>query len=102
MRLLLAVSILLALVAIPIVAASDAVFTSMTQASAPTQEDLDRAARTYRITVYNTFRRDRAEFDRRNATWRAIEAKWKAGGERSDELPKLLACLVMSTVVIGF
>jgi hypothetical protein len=97
MRLLLAVCISFALFALPLVAASDAVDSTAKNASGPTQDDLDRAARTYRITVYNTFRRDRAEFDRRNATWRAIEAKWKADGSRPDELPALVAWLERAT-----
>jgi hypothetical protein len=97
MRLLLAVCISFALFALPLVAASDAVEPTAENAPRSTQEDLDRAARTYRITVYNTFRRDRAEFERRNATWRAIEAKWKVDGSRADELPALVAWLERAT-----
>jgi hypothetical protein len=51
----------------------------------PTQIDYDvqRAARNYRIQVYNTFRLNRAEYDRRQATgWQLLDA-WKNSG-RND------------------
>ncbi len=51
----------------------------------PTQIDYDvqRAARNYRIQVYNTFRLNRAEYDRRQATgWQLLDV-WKNSG-RND------------------
>jgi hypothetical protein len=48
------------------------------------------AARNYRIQVYDTFRLDRAEYDRRRAEWTRIETAWQEAGRPEAEQPKLV------------
>lgn len=51
---------------------------------------LEDAARDYRIRVYETFRLDRPEFDRRRAEWRQLEQSWEAAGKPDRDVPALL------------
>lgn len=54
---------------------------------------VDYLARDYRIAVYQAFRTDRTEFDRRLAAWGLVYRAWQDGGERDDERPKLIRWL---------
>jgi hypothetical protein len=58
---------------------------------------LEDAARDYRIQVYETFRLDRPEFDRRRAEWRQLEQSWEAAGRLDREMPALLDWLAEAT-----
>jgi hypothetical protein len=58
---------------------------------------LEDAARDYRIEVYDTFRLDRPEFDRRRAEWRQLEQSWEAAGKSDRDVPTLLDWLAEAT-----
>lgn len=105
MRLPLALSIAVGLLAAPLLAAHWAApqdRTTTEESSTPertttTRDDLERAARDFRIAVYRNFRRNRPEFDRRNAVWRDIHAQWQRDGEPDDDLPALVDWLRRAT-----
>lgn len=97
MRLLWAIFAALALVALPLVAAPGADGRERAESTPPARDDLERAARDYRIAVYNTFRQNRPEFERRNAAWRKLLADWKANGAKAEHLPQLRAWLDTAT-----
>ncbi len=99
MRLPLAFTAALVLLAVPLVAAhranpSDAVVND----HSAERDDLERAARDYRIAVYRGFRQNRAEFDRRNAVWRDMYARWKRDGENDAESAMLVDWLRQATI----
>ncbi|MEX0937894.1 MAG: hypothetical protein WDZ59_08525 [Pirellulales bacterium] len=52
--------------------------------------EIERLAREYRIQVYNSFRADRPEYDRRRQAWEDVHAKWRDAGAK-DEHVALLA-----------
>ena len=58
---------------------------------------LEDAARDYRIRVYETFRLDRPEFDRRRAEWRQLEQSWEDSGKPDRDVPALLDWLAEAT-----
>lgn len=91
MRLLWAIFAAPALVALPLVAAPGNDGLPRGSASRSARDDLERAARDYRIAVYATFRQNRPEFERRTAAGRDVLAGWKADGEREEKLPEMLA-----------
>lgn len=105
MRLPLALSIAVGLLAVPLLAAhwaapqggTEAATSSTTAQATATRDDLERAARDFRIAVYRNFRRNRPEFDRRNAVWKDIHAQWQRDGEPDDELPVLVDWLRRAT-----
>jgi hypothetical protein len=61
------------------------------------RSSLEDAARDYRIQVYETFRLDRPEFDRRRAEWRQLEQSWEAAGKPDRDMPALLDWLAEAT-----
>jgi hypothetical protein len=61
------------------------------------RSSLEDAARDYRIQVYETFRSDRPEFDRRRAEWRQLEQSWEAAGKPDRDMPALLDWLSDAT-----
>jgi hypothetical protein len=65
--------------------------------SRPQEEQLERAARAYRIQVYDTFHLDRAEYDQRRAEWTRLEAAWQTAGKPNRDLPALLNWLAAAT-----
>ncbi|MEX2188655.1 MAG: hypothetical protein WD875_17740 [Pirellulales bacterium] len=99
MRLPLAFTAALVLLAVPLVQAhrADPPDATVTRDSL-SRDDLDRAARDYRIAVYRSFRQNRAEFDRRNAIWRSIHAQWQRDGEQDGEVAMLVDWLRQATV----
>jgi hypothetical protein len=56
-----------------------------------TEQDLENAARHYRIGVYQTFREQRGEFDRRNAELAQRVGAWQRAGKPAGELDALVA-----------
>ena len=58
----------------------------------PTQQDyaVESAARLYRIQVYNTFRQNRAEYDRRQAAGRRALEEWKELGRNNQQGDELI------------
>ncbi|HEV2972837.1 MAG TPA: hypothetical protein VGY55_22915 [Pirellulales bacterium] len=63
----------------------------------PQEEQLEKAARAYRIQVYDTFHLDRAEYDRRRAEWTRLEAAWQTAGKPDRELPAIVSWLATAT-----
>lgn len=51
---------------------------------------LERAARDFRIQTYETFRKDRAEYDRRQAAGADLERAWKEAGSNPDDRDTLV------------
>lgn len=51
---------------------------------------IDRLARDYRIAVYNTFRRQRGEFERRRAAASELVRGWKQNGRPADQAARLI------------
>ena len=51
---------------------------------------LEKAARDYRIQTYETFHKDRAEYDRRQAEAASVQKAWTDAGENDEEQPKLI------------
>jgi hypothetical protein len=47
--------------------------------------DLERIVRQYRIAVYQSFRNDRAAFDKRSEAGRTVLAAWRAAGARNED-----------------
>ena len=60
-------------------------------------ESVEEAARAYRIQVYQTFRLDREEFDRRRAEWRRLEEAWYAAGKPDSDAALLVDWLEEAT-----
>jgi hypothetical protein len=58
---------------------------------------LEKAARDYRIQTYETFRNDRAEYNRRQAEAVRIQAAWADAGSNREEQPKLIAWFEQAT-----
>jgi hypothetical protein len=58
---------------------------------------LERAARDYRIQIYETFHKDRAEYDRRQAEAARIQQAWTEAGSNEEEQPKLIRWLDQAT-----
>ncbi|HJS08061.1 MAG TPA: hypothetical protein VJ809_10395 [Pirellulales bacterium] len=58
---------------------------------------LEAAARRYRVQVYETYRLDRAEFDRRRAAGDAVQARWREAGGRKEDLSAVLEWLRHAT-----
>ena len=58
---------------------------------------VEHLARIYRIRVYDTFRQQRAEHDRRRAAWDRVLAAWKAAGSPSHQRHQLIAWLETAT-----
>ena len=52
-----------------------------------------RLSRAYRMQVYQTYRDQRTQFDRRQNAWRDVEAAWIAGGGWPEEQPRLIEWL---------
>jgi hypothetical protein len=99
-RLRLVICAALAPLSLPLLAAPDAAAPRAraeapveTSGEAPPTPELERAARDYRISVYRAFRLDRAEFNRRNAVWQELYAKWKAAGQPAGDAALLVAWL---------
>ena len=63
----------------------------------PAEESLHNAARLYRIQVYDTFRLDRSEFNRRRADWIRLANSWEAAGKPNRDVPALLHWLEIAT-----
>jgi hypothetical protein len=63
----------------------------------PEDESLQDAARLYRIQVYNTFRLDRPEFDRRHEQWVRLSVAWEEADKPKRDLPALLHWLEVAT-----
>ena len=63
----------------------------------PAEESLQNAARLYRIQVYDTFRLDRSEFNRRRADWIRLANSWEAAGKPNRDVPALLHWLEIAT-----
>ena len=59
--------------------------------------DIEHKARVYRIQVYQTFLRQRAELERRRAAWDEVLNSWKASGSPADECHKLIDWLWTAT-----
>jgi hypothetical protein len=58
---------------------------------------LEAAARQYRVTVYQTYRLDRAEFDRRRAAVDQVHASWREAGGHPEDLSAVLGWLREAT-----
>src|SRR4051812_10671633 len=56
----------------------------------PHDSPLEAAARRFRIQIYDTYRLDRAEFDRRRAAWTTVESKFREAGSRPHDHAMLL------------
>ena len=54
------------------------------------KQRLERAARYYRISAYDQYRSQRAEYERRQAAWNQIEQAWQDAGARPDDLTLLV------------
>ncbi len=52
--------------------------------------------RRYRIAVYEAFRKERREYDRRIEAWRRVERGWESAGRPAHEQSKLMAWLAES------
>jgi hypothetical protein len=63
----------------------------------PAEVSLQNAARLYRIQVYDTFRLDRSEFNRRRADWIGLANSWEAAGKPNRDVPALLQWLEIAT-----
>lgn len=61
-------------------------------------DDVQHAAMRYRITVYNTFRLNRREYNRRLAAWNQVFEAWLAGGGVSQQKPLVLDWLREATL----
>jgi len=71
---------------------------SGTDSAASTGEaSVEDAARAFRIQVYQTFRLDRDEFDRRRAEWHRLEQAWIAAGKPDSEAHLLVNWLEEAT-----
>jgi hypothetical protein len=64
---------------------------------ATTVSPLDRAARDYRIQTYETFHKDRAEYDRRQAEGKLVQDSWTDAGRSDKEQPMLIDWLGQAT-----
>jgi hypothetical protein len=82
-------------------AESDAKPTTATEKlPTPTTEGerhMERAARDFRIRTYQTFRTDRAEYDRRQAQAAKLQQAWEAAGSEQDDQPKLIEWFEQAT-----
>lgn len=58
---------------------------------------VDRYALQYRIMIYNTFRRDRAEYARRSDAWEQLRASWIASGAKPDHTQTIVNWLREAT-----
>lgn len=58
---------------------------------------LEKAARDYRIQTYETFRTDRAEYDRRQAEGVRLQTAWTEAGKSADDQPKLIDWFAQAT-----
>lgn len=67
------------------------------RAPSPEERALEKAAREFRIQTYNTYRLNRAEFNRRRAAWDYVHAQWKAAGSRPEDQAALLDWLASAT-----
>ncbi len=63
----------------------------------PEEVSLQSAARDYRIQVYNTFRTDRPEFDRRHEQWVRLIDAWRGADKPNHDVPALLHWLEVAT-----
>ncbi len=70
---------------------------SSTETPATDEPALERAARTYRVQVYDTFHADREEFDRRRAAWDQMKDAWEAAGRQARDVPELIRWLETAT-----
>ena len=62
------------------------------------QQSLEAAARQYRVQVYETYRLDRAEFERRRTAGDRAQALWHEAGARGENLSELLKWLEQATL----
>jgi len=58
---------------------------------------LEKAARDCRIQIYESFHKDRAEYDRRQAEAASVQKAWSDAGENDEERPKLIDWLESAT-----
>jgi hypothetical protein len=95
----LAAAILAALVVLSAVAAAGQSTQSVDRPtdSQDLPEEIERLAREYRIQVYNAYRLDRSEYDRRRAAWDAVLLAWQESGRGSDDVILLERWLRNST-----
>jgi hypothetical protein len=72
---------------------------SVSEVKLPTSDEVavQNAARLYRIQVYNTFRTERPEFDRRHEQWVRLAEAWQAAERPSRDVPALLHWLEVAT-----
>ncbi len=61
------------------------------------EQSVDNAARLYRIQIYNSFRLDRPEFDRRHEKWVQLETAWDGADKAQRDVPALLHWLETAT-----
>jgi hypothetical protein len=60
-------------------------------------QGIEAAARRFRLQIYTTYRSDRAEFDRRRAAWRQVQARWREAGSEPAEQESLIRWLMQAT-----
>jgi hypothetical protein len=72
---------------------ADALYELWTEADRLEQLAIQRLSRAYRMQVYQTYREQRGEFDRRQRAWREIEAAWIAAGGWPEDQPQLVEWL---------
>jgi hypothetical protein len=72
---------------------------SVSEVKLPTSDEIavQNAARLYRIQVYNTFRTERPEFNRRHEQWVRLAEAWQAAERPSRDVPALLHWLEVAT-----
>jgi hypothetical protein len=63
----------------------------------PHDRAVDAAARGFRLQIYDTYRLDRVEFERRRAAWEHVQARWRAAGSRPEEQQALIRWLEEAT-----
>jgi GAF domain-containing protein len=61
---------------------------------------VERLARTYRMQVYDVFRANRDEFDRRQGAWNEVEAAWQASGSRAEDQQRLIQWLASGVAAV--
>ncbi len=59
--------------------------------------DVDRAARDFRLQLYNTFRNDRDGYNHRLAQWSRVESAWSLSGAPATEQTDVLGWLTVAT-----
>jgi hypothetical protein len=60
-------------------------------------EEIERLARDFRIQVYNSFRANRPEYDRRRQAWEDVQAKWREAGAKDEDVALLAEWLRAAT-----